>query len=163
MSPGYFRELYDYSFWNNHRVWHCVTALGDDQITQPNSYSQGPILAQCFHVMAVEWWWVHFLREGRLDFLDGDEYPTRDAVRQKWEETETYVREYLETLTEAEMQRTVKPDFWGEDEASVTVSQALTQVAFHSADHRSQILVQVDALGGETVAQDFLQYLDERG
>ena len=162
MSPAYFHELYDYNFWNNRRVWNCVAALGDAQITRANPYSQGAILAQAVHVLAVEWWWIHFLREGKLDFLDGDDYPTPDAVREKWDETEAYVRAYLDELTDADLQRTVKPGFWDEDEASVTVAQALTQVAFHSADHRSQILVQVDALGGETVAQDFLDYLDER-
>ncbi len=162
MTPAYFHELYDYNFWNNRRVWNCVTALSHEQITQPNAYSQGAILTQCFHVMSVEWWWIRFLREGTLDFLGPEAYLKPADVRQKWDETESYVRVYLEELAADDLQREVKPDFWDEDEASVKVYQALTQVAFHSADHRSQILAQVDALGGETVGQDFLDYLEER-
>ena len=71
-------------------------------------------------------------------------------------------RAYLEELAAADLRREVKPGFWDEDEAPMTVYQALTQGAFHSADHRSQILAQVDALGGKTVGQDFLDYLGER-
>ncbi len=139
-----------------------MAALRDEQITQSNAYSQGAILAQCFHVMAVEWWWIHFLREGTLNFLEADDYTTPDAIRTKWDETEAYVRAYLDELTADDLQRTAKPDFWGEDDTRVRVYQALTQVAFHSADHRSQILAQVSALGGETVSQDFLDYLEEQ-
>ncbi len=92
MTPAYFRELYDYNFWNDRRIWRCVTALSDEQITQPIAYSQGAVLAQCFHVMAVEWWWIHFLHEATLDFLNPEAYPAPANVCQKWDETETYAR-----------------------------------------------------------------------
>lgn len=162
MTPTYFQELYDYNFWNNQRLRESVSALSAEQITQPNSYSRGPILNQCFHVMGVEWWWTHFLRTGELAFLDADDFPTWESVDEKWVEIEAYVRSYLAELTAADLQRMVKPDFWDDDEP-VAVYQALTQVAFHSADHRSQILTQVHLLGGGTFEQDFLIYLDERG
>ncbi len=161
MDVYYFQELYDYNYWQNRRVWKCILALTDAQFDQDLEYSHGSLRMQSIHVMAVEDWWVRFLQEGVIKFVNLDDLPDRPAIRAKWDEVESYVHGYLQTLTAAEMERKVLPPFW-ENKPAVTVWQALTQVAMHSMDHRAQILAALHRLGAPTVGQDYLEYLFEK-
>lgn len=160
MNRDYFIELYDYTDWANRKVWDCVLQLSEDDFRKPLDYSVGSIFEQCVHTMAVESWWLHFLYTGELHFISNlDDYPDRSSIRTKWDEVSATNRAYLLTLTDEELQRHVKPEFWDENEVAITVAQALCQVANHSTDHRAQILAMLHKLHAPTVGQDFLDYL----
>ncbi|MBC8160894.1 MAG: DinB family protein [Roseiflexaceae bacterium] len=161
MDTAYFCDLYRYTYWANRKVWACVEQLNDEQFTQELDYSIGALRNQCIHTMGVESWWITFLATGTLQFLSFDDYPTRASVRAKWDEIERYVLGYLDSLTPDQLQREVHPDFW-EDDPPIKLWQALLQVANHSTDHRAQILAGLHRLGGPTVGQDYLDYLDEQ-
>jgi uncharacterized damage-inducible protein DinB len=159
MDPAIFRDLYAYNFWAHRQVWPCIEQLSEEQFTQDAGYSVGALRDQCVHVMAVESWWFHFLRTGELRFLEEEDYPTRQAIRAKWDDVEQAVHSYLATLTEDELQRAVRPEVWDEGQQPITVWQAMLQVANHSTDHRAQILAGLRQLGAPTVEQDYLNYL----
>jgi len=65
MTPTYFQELYDFNYWNNHRVWECLLTLSDEQMTQAVDESDWSLLTHCFHIIGVEEWWVRFLYRKR--------------------------------------------------------------------------------------------------
>ncbi len=159
MDPAMFRDLYGYNFWAHRQVWPCIEQLSEEQFTQDAGYSVGAMRDQCVHVMAVESWWFHFLCTGELRFLEEEDYPTRQAIRAKWDDVEQTVQSYLATLTEDELQREVRPDVWDEGQQPITVWQAMLQVANHSTDHRAQVLAGLRQLGAPTVEQDYLNYL----
>jgi uncharacterized damage-inducible protein DinB len=152
---------YDYNYWANGKVWECVMQLTDEQFDYPLEYSIGSIRTQCVHTMGVESWWFHYLKTGEVVFLNRDDYTTRQQIRARWEIVEADARAYLDTATPANLRRTVKPPHWDPDEVPVAVWEALFQVANHSTDHRAQILAGLHKLGAPTVAQDFLDYIDE--
>jgi uncharacterized damage-inducible protein DinB len=162
MTPAYFQELYDFNYWNNQRVWDCLMALADEQVAQAVDASDWSLLTHCLHIIAVEDWWVRFLATGEVQFLDWNAFPDRAALRAQWDSTEPMVRTYIAALTPEELQRAVRPPFWEEGHGAIKVYQALTQVATHSADHRTQMLTHIRRLGGPTVEQDFLGYLLEK-
>jgi uncharacterized damage-inducible protein DinB len=161
MDKHHFQMLYDYNFQANRKVWDCVMELTDEQFHQPLDFSVGSIHDQCVHTMAVEHWWPHFLMTGELDFLDQDQYPTRELIRQQWDAVEVKIHAYLDTLTPQELERNVRPPEpeWNADKKPIKVWQVLVQVANHSTDHRAQTLAMIHRLGGETIEQDFLNYL----
>ncbi len=164
MNKAYFIQLYDYTFWADYKLLECVMALTEEQYRQPIDFSIGPVFAHTVHIMAVEHWWLHFLKTGEIHFYDDDVFMLpREAVREKWQqEVEPEVFAYLDSLTPAELRRTVKPPFWSEDEPPVTVWQALIQVANHSTDHRAQAMAMMHTrYGAPTFGQDFLTYLEE--
>jgi uncharacterized damage-inducible protein DinB len=160
MDKAYFIKLYQYTAWANRQVWDCVMELPADKYYQDLDYSIGAIHIQMVHTMAVEHWWLTFLKEGRIDFLEEDDFPDRESIREKWDAVEAYIMDYLESLTDEELQRKVKPPFWDEDEQPVRVWHALLQVANHSTDHRAQTLAGLHTVGGKTIAQDFLRFMD---
>ena len=159
MTPAYFQELYDFNDWNNRRVWECLQPLYDEQMTQPVDASDWSLLIHCFHVLAVEEWWIRFLATGEVKFLELEAFPDRPSLHAQWELTRSMVRAYMASLTLEELQRTVRPPFWEADKGPIKVYQALTQVAMHSADHRAQLLTHIRRMDGPTVEQDFLVYL----
>lgn len=159
MNTAYFKRLYDYNFWAHRRVWDCVMELTPDQFSQELDYSIGSIQTQVVHTMGVEYWWFHFLNEGILTFLEVEDYPNRTLIRNKWDEVEQYVRDYIHNLTPAELEREVKPEFWYEEERPIKVWEALLQVSNHGTDHRAQTLAGLHQLGVPTVGQDYLDYV----
>ena len=159
MNRDYFVQLYNFTDWANRKIWACVMHLSDTDFMKDLDYSQGSIFNQVTHTMEVEYWWVNFLSTRKVDFLDRETYPTRDLIRARWDKITTANQAYVASLTDAELQRNVHPDFWDDDEPSITVAEALTQVAFHSMDHRAQTLAMLHKLGAPTVGQDFLGYL----
>ena len=69
------------------------------------------------------------------------------------------IRAYLDHLTPEELAREVRPEFWPRGRRPIKVYQAITQVTFHSTDHRAQMLAGLHRLGAPTVGQDLLDYL----
>lgn len=161
MTVAHYHDLYEYNYWAQRRVWNCIEQLTQEQFLQDLPHSVGSLHAQCFHSMLVEDWWFRYLKEGVIRFMEADDYPDRDAVRAGWDGVERYANGYLQALTSAELERDVLPPFW-ENKQPVKVWQALVQVANHSTDHRSQMLVGIHQLGGPTVEQDFLGFLFDR-
>lgn len=162
MHRDYFLEMYAYTNWANRKLWDCVLTLSRDDYMKPLDYSVGSIFMQTIHTMGVEYWWVHFLETGELRFLDDEIIETlleRPALRLFWDKVHGENTAYIITLTESELQRKVKPPFWEDQQAEITVAQALTQVFIHSADHRAQTLAMLYAMGAPTVGQDYLDYL----
>src|SRR5215203_6591491 len=94
MEPSDWQELYDYNFWANRRVWEFVMALDESHFDQPLGGDRRTLRTQCVHILAVEYWWLHFLETGVVEFLDEDALLTRADVRTAWDEVETKVRSY---------------------------------------------------------------------
>ncbi len=161
MTPNLFQELYAYNFWANRRVWDCLEQLSVEQFNHADDNADS-LREQCAHVMGVEFWWIRFLATGALEFLSEADYATRPAVRATWDNVQVQVRAYLETLTEQELEREVRPEFWDAERKPIRVWEALFQVLNHSTDHRAQMLATVKQFGGATIEQDFLGYLFER-
>jgi uncharacterized damage-inducible protein DinB len=164
MNKDYFIELYDYTFWGDRKLFECVMALSDEQYAQNIEFSQGSIRDHIVHMIGVEHWWIHFLATGDLDFYDEPVYTlSREKLRDMRAQVERDIRAYLNTLTPQELERRVKPSFWDEEDAPVTVWQALLQVANHSTDHRAQTMAMLHTkFGAPTFTQDYLTYLDEK-
>lgn len=160
MDKTYFQQLINYNYWAHRKVWDCVMQLTDEQFKQDLDYSIGSIYVQCVHTMGVESWWFTFLRTGKLEFLEESDLPDRASIRAKWDEVETMVHAYIDSLTPAELEREVMPDFW-ENKPAIKVWEAILQVMNHSTDHRAQILAGLHRLGAPTVGQDVLDYLFE--
>jgi uncharacterized damage-inducible protein DinB len=159
MDATSFRDLYAYTFWADRQMWACVEQVSDAQFTQDLAYSRGALREQCMHIMGVEFWWPHFLRTGELRFLDEADYPTRAAIRARWDEIERDVTAYVTALTSHELERDVRPDVWDAEDAPIKLWQALLQVANHSTDHRAQVLAGLKTLGAPTFEQDYLNYI----
>lgn len=162
MHRDYFVELYKYNDWANRLVWECAMKTTEDDYFKDNTFSIGSIYTQLRHTLAVEQWWIGFLATGEIVFHSEEDILSlrdRDQLRRLWDEVNQSNLEYIQSVTDEELQRQVKPDFWDDHQQAITVSQALAQVANHSTDHRAQTMAALHMLGYDGVGQDFLMYL----
>ena len=156
-------RLYDYNYWANHLVWNdCIMHLNEAQFSQEIDYSLGTIRRQCWHMLTVEEVWIGYLYTGELNYEPEEKFVTRADIRTKWESVEAMVRQYLDTLTDSELQCKVIHPSTRQSEHTSTVWEALLQVANHGTDHRAQILSMLHQIGAPTVAQDLLNFVYDR-
>ncbi len=134
----------------------------DEDYVKDNDFSIGSISEQLIHTLSVERWWLAYLATGEAKFLSADEkeqVQDRAQLRQMWDDTNASNMEYIQSLTDEELQRNVSVPWWDNPDHTITVSQALTQVTNHSTDHRAQTMAVLHMLGYDGTEQDFLAYL----
>lgn len=158
------RTLYDYSYWAHRQVWACIAQLTDAQFARDFDWSHGSIHAQVVHTMGAEWIWFERLRGGwPRAMLAPADYPTRDAVRARWDEIEADVRAYLATLDDAQLVENVHYRSTKGDAHVNVMWEILLHVVNHGTDHRAQIMAALNQMGAPTVEQDFIFFLRARG
>lgn len=150
MNADDFRQLYDHHFIVNRRIWDkCVMALSDDDFLTTSAYSVGSVRDQCVHMMSVDDRWFAGLRGLPLPgFLDAADYPDRASVRAKWDAVEAHMRDYMNALTDEDLQTVYKDD--------LRVWHVLLHIVNHGTDHRAQLLSLLNGLGVNTFPQDFI-------
>jgi uncharacterized damage-inducible protein DinB len=155
------KMLYDYHYWACRLVWDTsIMALTEAQFTQPLDYSMGSIHNQIVHTLSAEWNWFSRLRGvNPTAMLDPADYPTREAIRAKWDAHEAEVRAYINTLDESVFETTFSYKTMAGEPYTNKVIDILLHVVNHATDHRAQILAMIHGMGAPTVAQDIIYYL----
>ncbi len=162
MNAAHYRRLIDYSYWAHRRVWDCLMQLSDEQFTRPSDYSIGSLHAQVVHTMSSEDLWLRRLRNEapKPAFESPDAYPTRAAIRARWDEVEAEWRAFGETLTDDLLEQTFTFRSITEDKLKTQfIWEGVTQILNHATDHRAQILALIHQVGGATLEQDFIFYV----
>lgn len=152
------RALIDYHYSLYSRVWESVEQLTEEQFHQDLKYSHGSIRDQLVHVINTDASWLKGLEgdpEARKFRIEAEEFPTRQALKELWEEVAVEVRGYVESLSQEDLDR-VPPRFRG------PTWQVLLHLVIHGTDHRAQILQGLHALGASTFDQDLIFHLWRR-
>ncbi len=153
MNTEDFRQLYQYHFHLNHKIWdEIIQTLPAEQFTQDLPYSVGSVRNQLVHLLSIEERWFSGLRGEEVPgFANPEYYPNRELIRQKWDTVEAQMKSFLAGLDDEKL----KAPF-GED---ILVWQVLIQVLGHGIDHRAQLLAMLNQLGAQTFSQDYALYL----
>lgn len=158
MNADAFRQLYDYHFSENRKLWDsCIMALSQKQFTQPVGYSRGSVRDQVVHLMDVDEAWFSDVRGAKPDDLaDFRGIDNRQVLRERWDKIEQDMGEYLAALRDEMLFE--KPIAEGEDK-DLILWQILIHVVNHGTDHRAQILRLLSDLGFKTGPQDYIFYV----
>lgn len=158
MNANAFRQLYDYHFAENRKLWDTyVMPLTPEQFTQFVAYSIGSVRNHLVHLMEVEDVWFSELRgmtEPAHPLPEGMD--DRAEIRQHWDQVEQTMRDYLAALRDEML--FIRPIVFEEDKDLITW-QVLLHVVNHGTDHRAQLLRLLHDLGVKTGPQDFIFYV----
>lgn len=161
MNADAFRQLYDYHFHENRKLWNlCASALSQEQFTQPTAYSLGSVRDHVVHLTIVDTMWFSELKgltEPAIPFL-AEGVDDRAQIRQQWDAVEGMMREYLAGLRDEML--FAKPIVFEEDQ-DLQTWQVLLHVANHGTDHRAQVLRLLSDFGVKTGPQDLIFYLTD--
>ena len=161
--------LYEYDRWANNRALEAAAALTTEQFTHDLGGSFRSVRDTFMHVIGGEWGWIAYwkepsptvafvteLQERRDTIFHPDIFPNVAAVQLKWAEVEKEQIEFLDRLTDEELQK-LRPFRTTE----VRLAQLMQHVANHSTYHRGQIALMMRQLCAEPIATDFHVFLVE--
>jgi len=164
MTTKDLEELYDYGYWANKKLIQVISRLTPEEFTQPVADHVGSIRNTMVHVLSAEWGWLS--RCGgpeRGARLNPDDYPTVDSLVQTWDKVESYVREFLSKLKDADLVRNAEYVTEG-GKRSMPLGVLMRHAAFHGLHHRGQVALLLRLLGHAPGNLDFLfYYADKRG
>lgn len=158
MLVDWIKKIWDYNYWAHHKMLDCAAQLSKDDFEKPVDYSMGSVHQQLIHVMWAEWiWYSRIHKLPRPDFTTED-YPTIEALREKWVEIEASWRAYLNGLTDADLGTLIHYSRQNGETLDNPLCEILWHVVNHGTDHRAQILQLCHTYGAPTFEQDMFFY-----
>src|SRR5258707_15472385 len=105
MNADMFRNLYQYHFDLNRKIWdECIVPLTDEAFTRKVDYSVGSVRNQVTHLLNIDDRWFSGLRREPVpDFIDSEAYSDRAIIRQKWDGIEARMQNYLKDLRDDDL------------------------------------------------------------
>jgi len=159
------QTLYDYGYWANAKLFSVIEAMPPETFTQPVAGSYGSLRNTLVHMLSTEWGWLSRCggpaRPGRLH---ADDYPTLTSLTSTWRDVETYMRTFLASLTDADLDRIMTYPGSQGAERTIPLGQLLHHAANHGVHHRGQMALLIRLLGYTPGNIDILfYYAEQRG
>ena len=155
-------RLYDFSYWANRKLFEVIAKLPEEQFTQSVSGSYGSIRNSLVHVMSAEWGWLDRCGgEPRGPRLDPGDYPTAQSVIETWKRIEGYVRSFLPTLKDGDLEREIEFSLGGAPSRRVPLGDLMHHAVIHAVHHRGQVALMLRELGYTPGNFDLLIYCME--
>jgi len=163
MNADGIRQLYEYTFALNDRVWACIEQLSDAQFVEELDYSLGSVRNHVVHWLNVDERWFARLRNAPLPaIIYAQDFPTKAVVKTKWDAVREDLQAYLVILDDEMLAKSFVYDTRRRRQMTSIAWQILIHVMNHATDHRAQILAGLHRLGAPTLEQDLILYLWEQ-
>lgn len=130
------RALFDYNAWANDRILTAAAALTDEQFVAPARFPGASLRGCLMHILSAlrfhlaSWGGVP-LHEG----LTAGDFPDVASLATRWAQEEAALRTFLDTLTDADLDRPRSLVF-AEDGFRITAP--LWQLLIHNINHATQ-------------------------
>lgn len=155
--------LYEYNYWANRKLFGVLSQLTPEEFTKSVAGSYGSVRNTLVHVMSAEWGWLDRCGgHSRGPKLKGDDYPTVDSLVAAWARVEGYVREFLSTMSDADLARDVEYSPDGVARRSMPIGALLQHSVIHGTHHRGQVAMLLRLLGHTPGNFDFIFYAGEK-
>lgn len=140
-------RMFEYGYWANRRLFEVVAKLTPEEFTRQVAGGYGSVRNTLVHTLSAEWGWLERCGGGppRGPALKPDDYQTFESLRARWDEVERYVRDFLATLTDDDLDRMIQFNL-GELRGG-RVGALMQHAANHGVHHRGQIAVLLRMLG----------------
>jgi uncharacterized damage-inducible protein DinB len=153
--------LFDYGYWANGKLFDVLSQLTDEQFTRQVAGSYGSVRNTLVHVVSAEWGWLD--RCGgtpRGPALKATDYPTVASVRDRSQQVERHVRDFLSGLHDEDLERIVEWALGGGPTHSSRLGALMQHAAIHGVHHRGQVALLLRSLGYTPSNFDLLFYSD---
>jgi uncharacterized damage-inducible protein DinB len=159
MTARELQGLFDYSYWANAKLFEAIARLTPEEFTQTVAGSYGSVRNTMVHVLSAEWGWMDRCggtkRGAPLNAVD---FPTTDSLITTWRRTEANVREFLASLTDADLGRIVEFAIGSGPKYAMPLGELMHHAAVHAVHHRGQVALLLRLLGQTPGNFDILFY-----
>jgi uncharacterized damage-inducible protein DinB len=162
MDAEYFRTLYDYTYWARDRILKAADGLTEEEYAKPNGFTYGSIRGILTHCAQSERGYLARWMGEQAEPITQESAPTIEALASRWRETESRMRAYLASLTDADMTREVVSRRRDGTESRRPLWQDVTQIINHSTQHRSEAAEALTMIGRSPGDLDVSVYFREK-
>ena len=158
------RTLYEYNYWANERILRAASAVGQEVLTAPAPFPSGSLRGTLVHIMSAEWIWrQRWLGVMPTAMLSEADFPTLEAIRERWWAEEAGMRSFLADLTDAALQRPlVMVNTRGVPQPPLPLWQVMLHMLNHGTQHRSEAAAMLTAAGHSPGDIDLILFLRQR-
>ncbi len=148
MTLSDLRTLADYHYWARDRILDAADGLSPEQFTKNLGSSFKSVRDTLTHLYSAEWAWCsRWHGESPTSHLPPEQFPDVATLRSAWSALERKVRDFLESLGEEGINRTLEYRMINGDAASSVFWQMFQHVANHGSYHRGQVTTMIRQLG----------------
>lgn len=153
-------ELIDYLFWVRDRVLAAAALLAESEFRSGETVTTRNLRATLVHQLENEWAWRIRLREGAFpdQGLDPKDYPTLDALVDRWHREERELRAWFERLSDREL--AMRP---AGDDNTLSLWRYLVYVVNHGTQQFSEAAVLLTRLGHSPGEIGYLAFCSDPG
>ena len=140
-----------------HKWWANTNLLRSIE-PHPAAAEDAELRKLLHHILVANRYWL-LLTKGQ-PFIDEEERrvpASHAALADQFHQTEQLELDWLSRATQSELDRQIHPRAL--PGTTVSVAEAMTQVALHSQGHRSQCATRLRALGGTPTPMDFVLWV----
>jgi uncharacterized damage-inducible protein DinB len=154
MRPTDLRFLYEYGYDRNLKLLDQAEKLTEEQFSGPPPIGDTSVRQLFFHIANAERGWrVGWATRERTPGPSLDDYPDVASLRAFMDQNNEDTLAYIDTLSEEALD---------EDFFAMPLWQAMTHVANHGTQHRSEIAMLLTNFGHSPGDVDMVFYAEER-
>jgi uncharacterized damage-inducible protein DinB len=129
-------SLCEYNYWANHCVLDKADELEPDLWGAPVEVSFGSLRETLVHVLSTEWIWRRRIQEGvsPTGFPMEITFPMVETLRGFWMEEENRMRAYLASLSNVDLNRTIRY----KNTKGVPYENPMWEILLHLVNHGTQ-------------------------
>lgn len=156
------RMLFDYHYWANERILQSASHVSPDVFdTAQLGYCK--LHETLVHTMSAEWnWRSRWQGVSQKAMLDPNDFPTFDAVRERWDEEQRQMKAFLSTLCDDDLDRAVTYTTTNGKQYTNTLWHMMVHVINHGTQHRSELAMLLTELGHSPGDIDVIMFVREQ-
>jgi uncharacterized damage-inducible protein DinB len=161
--------IYDYSYWANRKILDAAAKLSQEQWIAATEFPfgisrGGSLFNTVLHIVDAEYGWREFFEFKKFgEDLNAEDYPTLEALEQKFQQEEKAMRAHLNRLTDEDVNRHIQ---YVNDEGVLRdriLWHCLVHVVNHGTQHRSEAAALLTRFNASPGDLDFTLFLIETG
>ena len=138
--------LYEYGVWANDRLLDKARGLSREDLMRPFSQGAQAILPTLVHLYAADYRWLHRWRREPPPEVAPAEFPSVEAVEERWRPLWAERRAYLDGLDQAALDEAI-PFTRPAGTVWIVRWQGIVHCANHATQHRSELAMMLSDLG----------------
>jgi uncharacterized damage-inducible protein DinB len=144
MEKSEMLTLYDYNYWANRHVLAAAGQVTTEQFEAPAFTSHGSLKGTLAHILGTEIVWRLRCQEGTSPGAvpSADDFPSLEALVQKWGKEEKAMRTFLDSLGEKDLAGSVRYT----NTKGVLFDTTLWKILLHVVNHGSQFRAEAGVL-----------------
>lgn len=161
----YVVQVYEYTYWANRRYLAVAEGLTEEQLHRKQGHSWEDVYSLLLHMLSSETVWLRrWQGDSPRGHLDPNDYPTLNAVKEKWVQVEREMHLFIGRQSEQSLQQDINYSNFAGQTFRVPLWQMLMHVPNHETHHRGELAAMFALMRVNHPEEEVIQYfLDQSG